>query len=161
MTGALRDVAVAEMDRQQFAEAGIEALRKEFEARLAGLYWTNYPNQAINVRLTGTQPVAPRTIQTIAGDVPVLFTPGATMTAVEQRSRLRASWAALRAMVPGLIGAGVDERDGVVLIDARSPGGDPAPYESERANIESVLGMPVRFSVINSSTERPSDVDYR
>ncbi|MEG2803758.1 hypothetical protein [Stenotrophomonas sp.] len=153
-TGAPRDVAVAEMDRQQFALEGIEALRREFEDRLAGLYWTHYPNQAIHLRLTGATSVAPRTIETVAGDVPVVFTLGARMTAVEQRSRLRESWSALRVMVPGLIGAGVDERDGVVLIDARSPDGDPAPYESERANIERALGMPVRFSVINAVKER-------
>lgn len=153
-TGASKDIAIAEMDRQLLAQDGIDALRREFEGRLAGLYWTCYPSQAINVRLTGATSVAPRNIETAAGDVPVLFTIGAPMTAVEQRRRLRESWSALKMMVPGLIGAGVDERDGVVLIDARSPDGDPGPYDSEKSNIERVLGIPVRFSVINAMKER-------
>ncbi|MEG2804766.1 hypothetical protein [Stenotrophomonas sp.] len=152
-SGAPADVAVIELERQTLAQDGIDALREEFNDRLAGLYWTDYPNQAINIRLTGAAFVAPRKIETAAGNVPVVFTLGAPMTLAEQSIRLKRSWPALKAMLPGLIGAGIDERDGSVSIDIRSPVADPKPFEDEKANIEQVLGMPVRFSVHSLETD--------
>lgn len=147
-TGAPGDVAVAEMSRQILAQQGIEASRGEFKHRLAALYWEDYPNQTIHVRLTGAAAVSPRTIHTGAGPVPVVFELGAVMTLAEQEDKLRASWPSLKRMLPGLIGAGINERFGFVAIDVRSEGDDVGPYADEKADVERLLGMPVKFTVV-------------
>ncbi|WP_155760471.1 S1 family peptidase [Stenotrophomonas maltophilia] len=147
-TGAPADVAAIEMSRQILAQEGIDDLREEFKGRLAALYWEDYPNQAIHVRLTGAAAVAPRKIQTSAGPVPVVFELGAVMTLDEQNKKLRASWPSLKKMLPGLIGAGVNERFGYVAIDIRSESGDARPYADEKASVERLLGMPVKFTFV-------------
>jgi hypothetical protein len=143
------------MSRQILAQEGIEALREEFKHRLAALYWEDYPNQAIHVRLTGAAAVAPREIHTDAGPVPVVFELGAVMTLAEQKDKLRASWPSLKKMLPGLIGASVNERFGFVGIDVRSEGGDARPYADEKASVERLLGMPVKFTAV---PEEPREV---
>lgn len=147
-TGAPADVAAIEMSRQILAQEGIDDLREEFKGRLAALYWEDHPNQAIHVRLTGAAAVAPRKIQTSAGPVPVVFELGAVMTLDEQNNKLRASWPSLKKMLPSLIGAGVNERFGYVAIDIRSESGDALPYADEKASVERLLGMPVKFTVV-------------
>lgn len=146
-TGAPANVAKVELSRQLLAYEAVEALRREFAGRLAGLYWTSYPNQAVNVRLLGTSAVAPRKIETAAGPVSVIFKVGVSDTDAERQIKLKAAFPALRSMLPGFYGAGIDGITGEAIIDVRSPGGDARPYTAEKANIERVLGMPVRINV--------------
>lgn len=146
-TGAPANVAKVEVNRQLLAYEAVEALRREFAGRLAALYWTSYPNQAVNVRLLGASAVAPRKIETAAGPVSIIFKVGASETDAERQIKLKAAFPALRSMLPGFYGAGIDGMTGEAVIDVRSPGGDARPYTAEKANIERVLGMPVRISV--------------
>lgn len=152
-TGAPANVAKVELNRQLLAYEAVEALKEEFEGRLSGLYWTSYPDQAVNVRLLGLSPVAPRKIETAAGPVAVVFEVGASETDAERQVKLKSAFPALRSMLPGFFGAGIDGITGEAIIDVKSPGGDARTYAAEKANIERLLGMPVRITVTPYGTE--------
>ncbi|KRG70897.1 hypothetical protein ABB29_03405 [Pseudoxanthomonas dokdonensis] len=157
MTGAPADVARIELAKQDLLpEAELDAIRAEFDSRFAGLYWSDYPNQAINVRLTGQQSVVPRTLTTAAGPVKVIFYTGAAETLQQTRQRIDAAMDGLAQALPGMEGYGIDQRTGVVNIDIISVDGDAVVYEAERAAVEKLLGAPVKFTVSERSTERES-----
>jgi len=153
LTGAPPSVAANEMAKQQLAHPGIESLRKEFAGRLAGVYWENYPHQAIHVRLTGKEAVAPRVLKTDAGVVPVVFVSGASEGLEAQKARLMRALPMLSSMIPGLMGAGVDERTGIVQLDVISAESDAFAYDEEKESIEKLLGMKVRFSLSKAYEE--------
>lgn len=73
------------------------------------------------MRLTGPMPLHPWKMETVARDVPIVLAPGASLALAEQAGKMTAFWSALKKTMPGLIGAGIDGRDGSVLIDVRSP----------------------------------------
>lgn len=144
-TGLSAEEARLALAREDLADPQISALREEFAARLAGLFWARLPAQHIVVRLTGSGHVPDRKIQTDAGAVPVKFITGAAATTKQLAAALSEAGPNLRSTIPELHGAWVDETTGKIVLDIASSPASKRAYETERADIERMMGFPVEF----------------
>jgi len=142
------DEAIRRLQAQQGSAAATEAIAREFADRLAGISIDNGAQYRMVVLLTGSEPVADRTI---AG-VPIVFRTGAKATHAEAVAAMRKHLIDVRRDLPGARGAGYDQRTGEVVLlvtpfDAQRFGGDTI-----RARAEQVSGVPVRV-VVNELIE--------
>ncbi|GEM_PF-1800659 len=144
-TGLSPEEARLALAREELAAPQISALRAEFSARMAGLFWVRLPSQRVVVRLTGSGDVVPRKIKTEAGIVTVDFVTGAAATADELGAALSAAGPSLRKAVPDLHGAWVDETTGKIVLDVASTAASKRAYDRERTAIEKLMGFPVEF----------------
>lgn len=144
-TGLSAEEARLALAREDLADPQINALRAEFADRLAGVFWVRLPAQHIVVRLTGTGHVPERKIQTDAGAVPVKFLTGAAATTKQLAAALSSAGPKLRSAIPELNGTWVDETTGTIVLDIASSPASRRAYETERADIEKMIGFPVEF----------------
>lgn len=140
--------AVRRLRLQEVSAPHVSKLRREFAGRLAGLYRESEGDYRLVVRLKGLPAVPDRWIGAGRERMRIQFLAGAPATLVEILDKLAASTPAIAARLPGLMGTGVDERTGEVVLDVHATGEE----EEERAraarpDLERLLGHPVRIEV--------------
>jgi len=133
---------------QQASVAATGAIAHEFADRLAGISIDNGPNYAIQVLLTGSDPVADRT----AEGVPIIFRIGAKATHAQAVAAMRKHLIDVRRELPGARGAGYDQRTGEVVLLVTPSDAQQFGVDSIRARAEQVSGVPVRI-VVNELIE--------
>ncbi|HEX8623933.1 MAG TPA: hypothetical protein VF782_02520 [Allosphingosinicella sp.] len=135
---------------QEVSAPYVSKLRSEFADRLAGIYRESEGDYRLVVRLKGDAPVPDRWIGTGVDRIRIQFLAGARATLAETLERLAGSMAAVGTQLPGLMGTGVDERTGEVILDVHAAGEDAERARSAEPALERLLGHPVRL--IFSST---------
>ncbi|HYD36524.1 MAG TPA: hypothetical protein VEA60_02855 [Allosphingosinicella sp.] len=135
---------------QEVSAPHVSTLRREFAGRLAGIYRESAGDYRLVVRLKGEAPVADRWIGAGADRMRIQFLVGAPATLAEILERLAASMPALGARLPGLMGTGVDERTGEVMLDVHAVGDEVERVRAREAAIEQLLGHPVRLEISSS-----------
>jgi hypothetical protein len=110
------------------------------------------------VLLTGTRPVAPRTIRAGGMNVPVVFRTGAGATREEIVEAMTRRRDTIRSMVRNPQGMGFDGRTGELVVLARAEDVDAARAAAAQADLEDALGVPVRVRILNG-VQRNLDVE--
>lgn len=148
---AQHQVGPAEAARRlRIQEASVPAtdtIAAEFRDRLAGISIEHAPDYRIVVLLTGTEPVASRTLHVAGSDVPVQFQTGARATHAEAIAAMRRHLIDLRSELPGARGAGYDQHTGEVVLLVRSEDAQKYGVDAIRARAEQVGGVPVRVEI--------------
>lgn len=130
---------------QEVSAPHVSRLRREFAGRLAGLYRESEGDYRLVVRLKGDAPVPDRWIGTGRDRIRIQFLAGAPATLAETLEKIAASMPAIGAQLPGLMGAGVDERTGEVLLNVYAVGEDVETARAAEPALERLLGHPVRI----------------
>lgn len=145
-TGASVEEARLSLAVEELGDVVVEELRRDYEDRFSGLYWTDFPNQGITVRLTGLSPVRDRVFSTDAGPILVRFQTGAQLTLKELSDRLQKAMPMLKKTIPSLQGAWIDEIEGNVVLEVMTNSADRQVFESEQNKLEEALGFSVRYA---------------
>jgi streptogrisin C len=143
------DEALRRLEAQQASVAATDAIAKEFAQRLAGISIQHQPDYRIVVLLTGAEPVADRS----AAGVPISFRTGAKATHAQAIEALRKHLIDVRTELPGMRGAGYDQRTGEIVLLVTSADATRFGTESIRARAEQVGGVPVRV-IVNDLIEQ-------
>jgi hypothetical protein len=130
---------------QEVSAPHVLKLRREFAGRLAGLYREADGDYRLVVRLKGESPVADRWIGSGRERMRVQFLVGAPATLAETLEKVASNMPAIGARLPGLMGTGVDERTGEVVLDVHAVGEDAERARSAESALELWLGHPVRL----------------
>jgi streptogrisin C len=149
-----RAEALRRLDAQQASVATTDAIAREFAGRLAGIAIEHVPEYRIVVLLTGTQAVAERTV---AG-IPIIFRTGAKATRSQAIAAMKTHLVDLRSELPGLRGAGYDQRTGEIVLLIRPEDAQHLGIDAIRARAEQVGGVPVRV-VVNDLLESNMAID--
>jgi len=152
--GVAPEEALRRLQAQQASAEATDAIRAEFADRLAGISIDNGPEYRIVVLLTGSDPVPQRT----AGGVPIVFRTGAKATHAEALAAMRRHLIDVRTELPGMRGAGYDQRTGEVVLLVTAADAAKFGAEAIRKRAEQVSGVPVRI-VINDLLESNMAVD--
>ena len=139
---------------QEVSAPYVSRLRREFAGRLAGLYRESEGDYRLVVRLKGEAPVADRWIGGGRDRMRIQFLTGAPATLAETLESVAAAMPAIGARLPGLMGTGVDERTGEVMLDVYAVGEDVERARAAEPVLERLLGHPVRLEI---SSARMSD----
>jgi hypothetical protein len=139
---------------QEVSAPYVSRLRREFAGRLAGLYRESEGDYRLVVRLKGAATVPDRWIGTGRDRLRIQFLTGAPATLAETLEKVAASMPAIGARLPGLMGTGVDERTGEVILDVHAVGEDVGRAREAEPELERLLGHPVRLQF---SSTRISD----
>jgi hypothetical protein len=131
---------------QEVSAPYVSKLRREFADRLAGLYRESVGDYRIVVRLKGQSPVADRWIGSGHDRMRIQFLAGAPATLAETLEKVAANMPAIGTRLPGLMGTGVDERTGEVVLDVHAAGEDSERARAAEPAIEQLLANPVRLS---------------
>ena len=142
------DEALRRLKAQQESVAATDSIARDFEGRLAGISIDNGPDYRIVVLLTGAEPVADRRTD----GVPILFRTGAKATHAEAIAALRKHLIDVRTELPGMRGAGYDQRTGEIVLLVTSADAARFGVDAIRARAEQVGGVPVRV-VVNDLIE--------
>ena len=142
------DEALRRLKAQQASVAATDSIAREFEGRLAGISIDHGPDYRIVVLLTGAEPVAERS----ADGVPIVFRTGAKATHAEAVAALRRHLIDVRTELPGMRGAGYDQRTGEIVLLVTSADAARFGVDAIRARAEQVGGVPVRV-VVNDLIE--------
>jgi streptogrisin C len=142
------DEALRRLKAQQDSVAATDSIARDFEGRLAGISIDNGPDYRIVVLLTGAEPVADRR----ANGVPIVFRTGAKATHAEAIAALRKHLIDVRTELPGMRGAGYDQRTGEIVLLVTSADAARFGVDAIRARAEQVGGVPVRV-VVNDLIE--------
>jgi streptogrisin C len=146
--GVALDEAQRRLKAQQDSVAATDAISREFAGRLAGISIEHAPAYRIVVLLTGSDPVADRT----AAGVPIVFRTGAKATHTEAVAAMRKHLIDVRTELPGLRGAGYDQRTGEVVLLVTAADAQRYGIDAIRERAEQVGGVPVRV-VVNALNE--------
>ncbi len=143
------DEAERRLAAQEESVGATAALAEEFRERLSGIVIEHRPTWHIVVVLTGTEPVAARTITAAGMAIPISFRTGAGATREQVVWAMTWHQAAIRALVRRPPGMGFDPRSGELVVtlgaaDAEAGGG----AEMLRSKLAAVAHVPVRISVI-------------
>jgi hypothetical protein len=130
---------------QEVSAPHVSKLRREFADRLAGLYLESEGDYRLVVRLEGEIPVADRWIGSGRDRMRIQFLAGAPATLAVTLEKIAASMPAIGAQLPGLMGTGVDERTGEVMLNVYAVGGDVAGARAAEPALERLLGHPLRI----------------
>jgi hypothetical protein len=130
---------------QEVAAPYVSALRGEFAGRLAGLYLESEGDYRIVVRLKGAEPVRDRWIGSGRDRMRIQFLAGAPATLAETLEKVAAAMPAIGARLPGLMGTGVDERTGEVLLNVYAVGQEIESAGAAEPALEGLLGHAVRI----------------
>jgi hypothetical protein len=143
------DEALRRLNAQQASVAATDAIAREFAQRLAGISIQHQPDYRIMVLLTGAEQVADRS----AAGVPISFRTGAKATHAQAIEALRKHLIDVRTELPGMRGAGYDQRTGEIVLLVTS--GDASRFGTDaiRARAEQVGGVPVRV-IVNDLIEQ-------
>ncbi len=128
-----------------------DALRTEFANRFAGIAVEHSPGYRITVLLTGSDPVADRSV--IAGGlvVPILFRTGAVVTRDVLLDRIRTHQADIRAALPHPPGIGVDQRTGEMVIMVATADLALDRDGALTTRFATMTGVPVRIVAVDAS----------
>jgi hypothetical protein len=147
-------LSVAEATRrlrlQEVSAPHVSKLRREFADRLAGLYRESEGDYRLVVRLKGSAPVADRWIGTGRDRMRIQFLVGAPATLADTLEKVAASMPAIGARLPGLMGTGVDERTGEVMLDVHATGEDAQRARAAEPDLERLLGHPVQLRILDA-----------
>ena len=146
--------ATRRLKAQQDSVAATDAIASEFGARLAGISIENTPDYRIIVLLTGSDPVPDR----VAAGVPIVFRTGAKATRAQAVAAMRRHLIDVRTELPGMRGAGYDQRTGEIVLLVTSADAAKFGIDAIRARAEQVSGVPVRV-VINELNESNMSID--
>jgi streptogrisin C len=149
-----RDEALRRLDAEQASVPATDAIAREFADRLAGMAIEHVPEYRVVVLLTGTQPVADRT----AAGVPIVFRTGAKATRTQAIAAMKTHLIDIRSELPGLRGAGYDQRTGEIVLLIRPEDAQRLGIAAIRARAEQVGGVPVRV-VVNDLLESNMEID--
>jgi hypothetical protein len=130
---------------QEVSAPHVSKLRREFAHRLAGLYRESEGDYRLVVRLKGTAPVPDRWIGAGPDRMRIQFLHGAPATLAETLEKVAASVSAIGAQLPGLMGTGVDERTGEVMLNVYAIGEGVDRARAAEPELERLLGHPVRI----------------
>jgi hypothetical protein len=139
---------------QQASVAATDAIRTEFQSRLAGISIEQAPEYRIVVLLTGTQEVPDRSIL----GVPIIFKTGAKVTREQAITAMRRHLIDLRSELPGARGAGYDQRTGEVALFITNADAQHDGVDTIRSRAEQISGVPIRV-VVNDEVEQNMSVD--
>ena len=128
--------------------AATDAIAREFANRLAGISIDNGADYRIVVLLTGSEPVSDRQ----AFGVPIVFRTGARATHADAIAAMRKHLIDFRNDLPGMRGAGYDQRTGEVVLLITSDDAARFGAETIHNRAEQVGAVPVRV-VINDLRE--------
>lgn len=137
------DEAARRLKAQQASVAATDAIAAEFADRLAGIAVDNEPDYRIVVLLTGDAPVAERD----ADGARITFQTGARATHAQAVAALRKHLIDARTELPGMRGAGYDQRTGEIVLLVTSADAARFGTEAIRKRAEQVGGVPVRVLV--------------
>lgn len=132
---------------QEVSAPYVSKLRREFADRIAGLYRESDGDYRLVVRLKGRTPVADRWIGSGRDRMRIQFLSGAPATLAQTLEKVAANMPAIGAQLPGLMGAGVDERTGEVMLDVYAVGKDVERARTAEPAVERLLGHPVRLEI--------------
>jgi hypothetical protein len=132
---------------QEVSAPYVSKLRLEFADRIAGLYRESEGDYRLVVRLKGEAPVADRRIGSGRDRMRIQFLAGAPATLAETLEKVAANMPAIGAQLPGLMGTGVDERTGEVMLDVYAVGEDVARAHAAEPGLARLLGHPVRLEI--------------
>lgn len=130
---------------QEVSAPYVSKLRREFAGRIAGLYRESEDDYRLVVRLKGEAPVADRWIGSGPDRMRIQFLVGAPATLAETLEKVAAAMPAIGARLPGLMGTGVDERTGEVMLNVYAVGEDVESARAAEPALERLLGHPVRI----------------
>ena len=147
--GVTPEEALRRLKAQQASVTATDAIASEFASRLAGISIQHSPDYRIIVLLTGSEPVADRS----AAGVPVSFRTGAKATHAEAVEALKKHLIDVRTELPGMRGAGYDQRTGEIVLLVTSADAGRYGVDAIRSRAEQVGGVPVRV-VINDLIEQ-------
>jgi streptogrisin C len=133
---------------QQDSVAATDAIAREFTGRLAGISIEHAPEYRIVVLLTGPEPVADRA----AAGLPIVFRTGAKATHAEAVAAMRKHLIDVRTELPGLRGAGYDQRTGEVVLLVTAADTQKYGVDAIRERAEQIGGVPVQV-VVNALDE--------
>jgi hypothetical protein len=139
---------------QEVSAPWVSKLRREFAGRLAGLFRESEGDYRLVVRLKGDAPEADRWIGTGRDRMRIQFLAGAPATLAETLEKVAAAMPDIGTRLPGLMGTGVDERTGEVILDVYAVGGEVERVRAAEPALERLLGHPVRIEI---SAARMSD----
>lgn len=139
---------------QEVSAPYVSRLRREFADRLAGLYRESDGDYRLVVRLKGEAPVTDRWIGSGRDRMRIQFLVGAPATLAEILEKVAADMPAIGTELPGLMGTGVDERTGEVMLMVHAVGEDVERVRSAEPALQRLLGHPVRIEI---SAARMSD----
>lgn len=148
------DEALRRLQAQQATIVTTDAIRAEFQSRLAGISIEHSPEYRIIVLLTGSQLVANRS----AFGVPIIFKTGAKVTRQQAVLAMQRHLIDLRSELPGARGAGYDQRSGEVSLLVTSADAQHYGVETIRSRAEQISGVPIRV-VVNDQIEQNMSVD--
>lgn len=132
--------ALRRLKAQQSSVSTTDAIAREFADRVAGISIEHVPDYRIIVLLTGSQPVADRSVD----GVPIVFKTGAKATRAAAVAAIRQHLADLRDELPGTRGAGYDQRSGAIVLLISPADAISLGAEVIRERAETLTGVPVR-----------------
>ncbi|HEX8481449.1 MAG TPA: hypothetical protein VF650_06080 [Allosphingosinicella sp.] len=135
---------------QEVSAPFVSKLRTEFAERLAGIYRESEGDYRLVVRLEGDRPVPDRWIGAGGDRMRIQFLAGAPATLAEALETLAANMPAIGARLPGLMGAGVDERTGEVMLDVHAAGEEAVRVRAAEPELERLLGLPVQLRILDA-----------
>jgi hypothetical protein len=136
---------------QEASAPHVSRLRREFAHRFAGLYRESEGDYRLVVRLKGAAPVADRWIGSGGDRMRIQFLVGAPATLAEILEKVAAAMPAIGDRLPGLMGAGVDERTGEVMLEAYAAGDEAERARAAEPELERLLGHPVQLRILDAS----------
>jgi streptogrisin C len=149
-----RKIPQAEAERrlriQLAAGSTVRQLRAQFQSRLAGLYYEHDPEYRLVVRLTGEVPVKDRIVALGGGHLPIVFRTGASATVAELVAAMQAHGEEIKAALPGLMGMGVDERTGEIVLDVYARGAEAELALAQRSELANLVGQPIRIELLDA-----------
>jgi hypothetical protein len=137
--------AVRRLRLQEVSAPHVSKLRREFADRLAGLYLESEGDYRVVVLLKGSAPVPDRWIGSGRDRMRIQFLDGAPATLAETLEKVASSMPAIGARLPGLMGTGVDERTGEVMLNVYAVGDEVESARAAEPDLEKLLGHPVRI----------------
>jgi hypothetical protein len=143
--------AVRRLRLQEVSALHVSKLRREFADRLAGLYRESAGDYRLVVRLKGAAPVPDRWIGSGRDRMRIQFLDGASATLAEILEKVAANMAAIGTRLPSLMGTGVDERTGEVMLMVHAQGEDAEHARGAEPALERLLGNPVRIEISAAS----------
>jgi hypothetical protein len=141
--------AVQRLRAQEESVPATDRIRDIYRDRLAGISIEHLPELRILVLLTGSDPVPGETISAGGLTVPIVFRTGAAGTQAEIALAIATHQAAIKAVLPGAQGMGVDTRTGelVLLVSPRQAA--RRDTEALDREVEAITGVPVRIRVLD------------
>ena len=153
---ARHGVDLAEANRrlraQEESVAATDRLRTEFRDRLAGVSIEHSPDYRIVILLTGSEPVADRSIAAGGMAVPVQFRTGAGATSEEIVEAMRRHQGALRRRFPNAQGMGADPRTGELVMMLRNNDATGLDLDEAAAQVEAIAGVPARIRLVDGAS---------